>query len=82
MSKACKFVLNRKAVRELMHSDEMVQILQNEAGKLASSAGPGYAADVSNEESYTRAVARVYTEDFEAVRDNSDNNTLTRLISK
>ena len=71
-----KFVLNRAGVRELMQSQEMVDVLVEHAGLVADRAGDGYDVYVGR----NRANVSVETTTDEAYNDNLDNNTLEKAI--
>ena len=76
MSNLQKFVLNRAGVRELMQSQEMVDVLTEFAGQVANRAGDGYSVHIGP----TRANVSVEADTDEAVGDNLDNNTLEKAI--
>lgn len=78
MSKKHKFELNRAGVRQLLKSSEMAQVVGEYAETVASRCGVGYATD--EKQMPTRVVASVYTESDEAIKDNSDNNTLLKAL--
>ena len=68
--------LNREGVRQLMRSPEMQAILKAQAEAIKDKCGEGY-------ETYTaptRAVAIVGTATADAIRDNSDNNTILNAV--
>ena len=71
-----KFVLNRAGVRELMKSQEMVDVLTEYAGQVAAKAGDGYSIHIGP----NRANVSVATDTEEAYYDNLDNNTLEKSI--
>ena len=71
MSKGVRIKLNRAAVRALMKSPEMREILAEQAQAIAGRCGDGYE---------TRAIATVYPADAAARRDNHKNNTLERAL--
>ena len=76
MSKV-KVVLNRAGVRELLHSDEMVQVLEANARRVSDNAGEGYAI----KQMPTRAIA-VETSTKAAAQDNLEHNTLLKAVRK
>lgn len=71
-----KFVLNREGVRELMQSQEMVDVLTEYATQVAARAGEGYSVYIGK----TRANVSVVADTDEAYQDNLDNNTLEKAI--
>ena len=74
MSNGFKFVLDKKGVAELLHSDEMTDALIHHAGKVATKAGTGYEAKQMG----TRVIVIARSE--EAEQDNYDNNTLLKSM--
>lgn len=76
MSKV-KFELNRAGVRELMQSDEAVNVCKQYADAMQARAGEGY--EVSTYIGKTRANASVYAATEEARKDNLENNTLLKV---
>ena len=76
MSKRVRIKLNRAAVRALMKSPEMREILAEQAQAIAGRCG--YETRVGTAE--TRAIATVYPADAAARRDNHKNNTLERAL--
>lgn len=78
MSKGVRIKLNRAAVRALMKSPEMREILAEQAQAIAGRCGDGYETRVGTAE--TRAIATVYPADAAARRDNYKNNTLERTL--
>lgn len=71
-----KFVLNREGVRELMQSQEMVDVLTEYATQVAARAGEGYSVYIGK----NRANVSVVADTDEAYQDNLDNNTLEKAI--
>ena len=79
MSKPVKFWLDMDAFSEaVLKSEGMVKILQQEADTRKARAGEGYESSVSI--GRRMAFAMVYTDTPEAMRDNSDNNTLLKVL--
>ena len=76
MSNLQKFVLNRAGVRELMQSQEMVDVLTEFADQVANRAGEGYSVYIGT----NRANVSVVADTDEAYQDNLDNNTLEKAI--
>ncbi len=75
MSKV-KFVLNKKGVRELLQSKEMMDVVTQYAYQVQERAGDGY--EVDQYVGFDRAHAVVYPATAEAKRDNYENNTLLK----
>lgn len=75
MSKV-KFELNRKGVRELLQSREMLNVVTKYAYQVQNRAGDGY--EVDNFVGFDRAHAVVYPKTQKAKSDNYDNNTLLK----
>ena len=74
--KKVKVVLNRAGVRELLRSDEMESMLGKKASDIRGRCGEGYEAD--SYKGKNRAKATVWTATPDAMRDNSNNNTLLK----
>lgn len=72
------FELNTEGVRELLQSQEMQDALQEIATDIQGKCGPDYATDVQVMQ--TRAIASVYADNAEALKDNSENNTLLKAL--
>lgn len=77
MSKA-KFELNRAGVRELLRSQEMMNICREYADGVQARAGDGY--EVTTHVGRNRVNASVHAETYEARKDNYDNNTLLKAL--
>ena len=73
-----KIELNRKGMRELLRSKEMVEAVRAEAEKVAQRAGTGYEADA--QAGPHRAVARVTTATAAAYYENLKHNTLLKAL--
>ena len=73
-----RIVLNRKGVRELLRSPEVLADLERRARRIASSAGPGHAVD--SEVGRNRARASVRTDSIDAMLAEADTHQLTRAI--
>ena len=71
-----KFVLNTAGVRELMQSQEMIDVLTDYAGQVAANAGEGYSVHIGP----NRANVSVATDTDDAYFDNLDNNTLEKSM--
>lgn len=72
------FKLNRAGVRELLKSEEMLQIVQEYAENAAENAGEGYVA--STYVGRNRVNAEVAAESLRARYDNSKNNTILKSL--
>ena len=75
MSKV-KFELNRAGVRELLRSQEAMEVCKTYANAIQSRAGNGY--EVDTYAGRNRVNASVYAATYEARRDNMENNTLLK----
>lgn len=73
-----KFKLNRKAVGDLLKSEEMQKVLENKATEIRNRCGDGYSQDVFVGKN--RANAMVSAESFQAKHDNMKNNTLLKAV--
>lgn len=72
-----QFKFNLKGLNELMKSGEMQRILNSAAKQIASAAGDGYEVEEAHNISFI-AIASVNAATYEAIRDNSENNTLLK----
>ncbi|MBQ9075084.1 MAG: hypothetical protein IJY32_03875 [Mogibacterium sp.] len=72
-----RFELNRKGVRELLHSPEMVSVLEGYGRTIADNAGEGFEV----KHMPTRAIA-VETGTDAAARDNLEHNTLLKAVRR
>ena len=77
MSKV-KFELNRKGVRELLKSQEMMTVVTEYANRVQKKAGDGY--EVSQYSGKNRVNASVSAETVKARKDNLENNTLLKAL--
>ena len=68
--------LNRKAVKDLLKSHEILRALHDEAEAIAARAGEGYRA--SSMVGKNRARASVITDTYAAIRDEAKNGTLSK----
>lgn len=71
-----KFKLDEKGVRQLLKSQEMLNICTQHANEIQQKAGEGY--EVSTYVGRNRVNASVITATYEAMRDNLENNTLLK----
>lgn len=79
MAKPMRIKLNRKGVRQLLQSREMLDTCVEVAQDAASRAGTGYEAD-SGHVGKTRVSARVFPSSAAARQDNYRNNTLMKVF--
>lgn len=70
--------INGAGLRSLMHSTEMAAICKEQADKICGRCGEGYATDTYHAQ--TRVIASVYTDDFKAMKDNLENNTMLKAM--
>ena len=75
MSKV-RFTLNRKGVRELLKSQEMLGICEEYAEGIRNRAGEGY--EVTTYVGRNRVNASVHAETYKARKDNLEHNTLLK----
>lgn len=73
-----KVVLNKDGVRELLQSDEMMNVCEEYANQALSRLGDGYT--VSSVKGKQRAIASVYAESFKAKKENLENNTILKAL--
>ncbi|EGS34224.1 hypothetical protein [Finegoldia magna] len=73
-----RFRLNKKGVSQLLHSDEMKNVLEERAAVVKNRCGDGYASDVVDEK--TRAFVSVYASSSKARQENIKNNTLLKAL--
>lgn len=71
--------LNSAGIRELLLSAEMQGVVGEHATQIAERCGEGYEHDIYLTPG--RAVASVYADTKEAIKDNLDNNTILRNLS-
>ena len=72
--------LNIQNLREMRKSEPFMNLVEGYAEKIRDACGEGYAT--SSNVGQTRANARVYTQDIDAIIDNSENNTLLKSVSR
>ena len=77
MSKV-KFELNRDGVRELLKSQEAMNVCRGYAEKVLARAGDGY--ELTTYVGQNRVNASVHADTYEARKDNYDNNTLLKTL--
>jgi hypothetical protein len=71
-------ILNKEAVRSLLRSSEMMSVCKEKAEGIQQRAGEGYA--VSEYQGVNRVNVSVYTDSYEAMKDNSENETLLKSL--
>lgn len=74
------FELNEEGVRELLRSDEMIEVLESYAGQVAKDAGTGFGTSTYTGEKRANVSVRVFAETEQAEQDNYENNTLLRSL--
>jgi hypothetical protein len=80
MNSGFKFKLNRKGVRELLQSQEAMNVVTSYAYSIKDRAGDGY--EVTYMVGKTRVNASVAAMTEEARKDNLENNTLLRAVGR
>ena len=78
MSEKVKVVLNRAGVRDLLRSDWIMGICQDEASAMAQRAGTGYST--SQYTGQNRVNVSVYPKSESAYRKNMKSNTLLKAM--
>lgn len=73
-----KFKLNSSGVRQLLQSDQMQTVLEQQASAIRNRAGIGYKQDTYVGKN--RANAMVWADTHQAKRDNMKNNTLLKAV--
>lgn len=79
MSKT-KIELSSSGITAFLQSGEVAKLVEREAARLASMAGPGYASSGKNTPG--RKIAALWPETREAKSDNLKNNTLEKVIRR
>ena len=72
--------LNIEGLREMRKSDPFMNLVEDYAEKIRDVCGDGYATSFNVGQS--RANARVYTQDIDAILDISENNTLLKSVGR
>ncbi len=78
MADNVKFELNRSGVRDLLRSDEMMNVCKSYATKSVNALGAGY--EVSTHVGRNRVNAQVAAKTFEARKDNAKNNSILKSL--
>ena len=79
MSKV-KIELNRSGIRQLLKSEEMGQMLKQQAEQVRARCGSGYSTDLYQASS--RVIAGLFAETAEAAKQNSRENTLLKALGR
>lgn len=74
-----KFKYSRSGFNEFRKSPEVVEMLGEYADRIRGACGEGYFTE--EKQMPTRAIASVYTGTYEAMVDNSDNNTIAKAVN-
>lgn len=78
MANKIKFELNRSGVRELLRSNEMMEICKSYADRALASLGDGY--EVTTRVGKNRVNAEIAAVSYEAKAENSENNTILKSL--
>ena len=73
-----KIELNSSGIRQLLKSEEMGQMLKQQAEQVRARCGSGYSTDLYQASS--RVIAGVFAETAEAAKQNSRENTLLKAL--
>ena len=74
-----KFKLNKKGVRQLLQSQEMLNVVTEYANGIQQRAGDGYEVS-THSPGKTRVNASVRPATRKAIKDNLENNTLLKAV--
>ncbi len=75
-----KIELNSSGIRQFLKSEEMGQMLKQQAEQVRARCGSGYSTDLYQASS--RVIAGVFAETAEAAKQNSRENTLLKAIGR
>ena len=75
-----KIELNSSGIRQLLKSEEMGQMLKQQAEQVRARCGSGYSTDLYQASS--RVIAGVFAETAEAAKQNSRENTLLKALGR
>lgn len=75
-----KIELNSSGIRQLLKSEEMGQMLKQQAEQVRARCGSGYSTDLYQASS--RVIAGVFAETAEAAKQNSRENTLIKALGR
>lgn len=75
-----KIELNSSGIRQLLKSEEMGQMLKQQAEQVRARCGSGYSTDLYQASS--RVISGVFAETAEAAKQNSRENTLLKALGR
>lgn len=75
-----KIELNSSGIRQLLKSEEMGQMLKQQAEQVRARCGSGYSTDLYQASS--RVIAGLFVETAEAAKQNSRENTLLKALGR
>ena len=75
-----KIELNSSGIRQLLKSEEMGQMLKQQAEQVRARCGSGYSTELYQASS--RVIAGVFAETAEAAKQNSRENTLLKALGR
>lgn len=75
-----KIELNSSGIRQLLKSEEMGQMLKQQAEQVRARCGSGYSTDLYQASS--RVIAGVFAETAEAAKQNSREKTLLKALGR
>ena len=75
-----KIELNSSGIRQLLKSEEMGQMLKQQAEQVRARCGSGYSTDLYQASS--RVIAGVFAETAEAAKQNRRENTLLKALGR
>lgn len=75
-----KIKLNSSGIRQLLKSEEMGQMLKQQAEQVRARCGNGYSTDLYQASS--RVIAGVFAETAESAKQNSRENTLLKALGR
>ena len=75
-----KIELNSSGIRQLLKSEEVGQMLKQQAEQVRARCGSGYSTDLYQASS--RVIAGVFAETAEAAKQNTRENTLLKAIGR
>ena len=80
MNKKVKVVLNKTGVGELLKSQEMMKVCEEQAESILGKVGDGY--EMVSYVEKTRVGATVFASSYKAKKDCYDNNTLLKAVQR
>lgn len=75
-----KIELNSSGIRQLLKSEELGQMLKQQAEQVRARCGSGYSTDLYQASS--RVIAGLFAETAEAAKQNSRENTLLKALGR